>query len=118
MEEVDKSVKETFPIVWNRLIKIYNPKTKIKPVGFVLGGQPGSGKSNLIQKAVNDCNDDIVVKNLASNIYKVSHSGYVDKLEIYKRFEENNVMKVKLVYSSETDIFYRSIIVDEILNGK
>ena len=48
--------KEIFEIIveriWNRLERMFSPTRQKEPIGFVLGGQPGAGKSTLIQSIV------------------------------------------------------------------
>ena len=42
--------KEAFEKIWDDLMDEHQIKPEALPKGFVLGGQPGAGKSNLIKK--------------------------------------------------------------------
>jgi ATP-dependent 26S proteasome regulatory subunit len=45
---------EAFEKIWDDLMDEHQIKPESPPKGFVLGGQPGAGKSNLI-KMINGC---------------------------------------------------------------
>lgn len=63
MNDLD-SINLTFEKVWETVTKRNKKgisKVLLEPKAFVLGGQPGAGKSGLIEKAKNICRDNILV---------------------------------------------------------
>ena len=62
---VDEMVKEQIDLVWEEQILDKNPLAtpQKNPIGFVLGGQPGAGKSNLIDKIRKEQGKNVIVIN-------------------------------------------------------
>lgn len=56
----------------------HHPNPNLKPVGYVLGGQPGAGKSHLINKIIKSHHQSVMVIN-ADN-FRYSHPDY-DRLQ-------------------------------------
>lgn len=63
--DVDELVKQTFDLVWNDTLEKYkiNPTRQYFPYGYVLGGQPGAGKSYLNELANEKCHKNILIIN-------------------------------------------------------
>jgi len=57
-------IEQEFNNVWNFVLSNKNAvSNQISPKAFVLGGQPGSGKSYLISKVCEELNDNVIVIN-------------------------------------------------------
>lgn len=69
-----KLSEEQINEVWQDLIKnkIITPQSN--PQGFVLGGQPGAGKSSLIEKIWNKLNKNAIIIN--GDDFRKFHSEY------------------------------------------
>ncbi|MBO7081996.1 MAG: zeta toxin family protein [Neisseriaceae bacterium] len=53
-----------FQDIWRDLLRKYpNAKPCVNPQGFVLGGQPGAGKSNLLEKIANHLDGNVLIIN-------------------------------------------------------
>lgn len=52
-----------FQQIWQRLTEKGNIKPCVNPQGFVLGGQPGAGKSNLLKQIENRLNGNVLIIN-------------------------------------------------------
>lgn len=72
----DEIVKHTFCDVWNDTLKKYkiNPTSQVFPRGYVLGGQPGAGKSYLTELANEKCYKNIVIIN--ADDFRKYHPNY------------------------------------------
>ena len=72
----DEIVNAVFKEVWNRTLTATKEEIEpvILPCGFVLGGQPGSGKSNLIRMAREICQNNIII--ISGDDYRKYHSDY------------------------------------------
>ena len=55
--------KEAFENIWDDLMDEHQIKPESAPKGFVLGGQPGAGKSNLIRKINMELEGNVLVAN-------------------------------------------------------
>lgn len=55
--------KEAFEKIWDDLMDEHQIKPEAFPKGFVLGGQPGAGKSNLIKKINAEMNGNLLIVN-------------------------------------------------------
>lgn len=83
MDNIDELVKSKFDLVWQTEIlnksflkKMDNPK------GYVLGGQPGAGKSNLLTEIRKKHNKNVVIIN--ADDYRKYHPNYKEFQEKYK----------------------------------
>lgn len=66
MSKADLLVEKILPKVWEKEIINKNPlatPSNKYPQGFVLGGQPGAGKSRLLKEAANRLKDNIIAIN-------------------------------------------------------
>ena len=54
---------QEFQQIWQRLTEKGNIKPCANPQGFVLGGQPGAGKSNLLKNIENKLNGNVLIIN-------------------------------------------------------
>ncbi|MCE4392912.1 zeta toxin family protein, partial [Escherichia coli] len=54
--------KASFDSIWQRLTN-HEVTPQQHPIGFVLGGQPGAGKSSLIELAKRETKDNIMIIN-------------------------------------------------------
>ena len=54
---------EAFEKIWDDLMDEHQIKPELPPKGFVLGGQPGAGKSNLIKMINAQLNGNVLVVN-------------------------------------------------------
>lgn len=81
--EIDELVKDTFDIVWKDTLEKYkiNPTPQIFPCGFVLGGQPGAGKSYLNELANEKCYKNIVIIN--ADDFRKYHPNYIEYQNLY-----------------------------------
>ncbi|MBR5676338.1 MAG: zeta toxin family protein, partial [Neisseriaceae bacterium] len=53
-----------FKKIWDDLLDDYHlAKPCVNPQGFVLGGQPGAGKSNLLKQIENRLNGNVLIIN-------------------------------------------------------
>lgn len=80
----EEIVKQTFDKVWKTVIE--RTKKKVSPViltpkGYVLGGQPGAGKSGLIEKAKDLCFDNIII--ISGDDFRKFHPDYKSFQEKY-----------------------------------
>lgn len=80
----EELVKQTFDDVWKTVIE--RNKKKISPIvltprGYVLGGQPGAGKSGLIEKAKDLCYDNIII--ISGDDFRKFHPDYKNLQEQY-----------------------------------
>ena len=56
--------EKQFQDIWQDLLRKYpNAKPCVNPQGFVLGGQPAAGKSNLLEKIVNNLDGNVLIIN-------------------------------------------------------
>ncbi|MCZ6135690.1 zeta toxin family protein [Campylobacter ureolyticus] len=81
MDIVDNLVRLKFNLVWNA--EILNKsvlKKSNNPKGYILGGQPGAGKSELLKQIRKKHNKDVVIIN--ADDYRKYHPNY-------KEFQEN-----------------------------
>lgn len=81
--DVDELVKQTFDNVWNDTLAKYkiNPTRQYFPDGYVLGGQPGAGKSYLNELANEKCHKNIVIIN--GDDYRKYHPDYSEFQKMY-----------------------------------
>ncbi len=78
----EKDLEDKKNIVWNDLSK--NAKSVEKPHGYVLGGQPGAGKSSLTEKIRAEFQGNVIVIN--GDDYRKEHPRY-------KEIEEDSARK-------------------------
>lgn len=70
-------VKQTFDTVWKTVIERNKNKVSsviLNPKGYVLGGQPGAGKSGLIEMAKDICYDNIII--ISGDDFRKFHPEY------------------------------------------
>ncbi len=81
--ETDGIIKQTFDLVWNDTLEKYkiNPSSQIFPRGYVLGGQPGAGKSYLNELANEKCYKNIVIIN--ADDFRKYHPKYNEFQKLY-----------------------------------
>ncbi|WP_297648966.1 zeta toxin family protein [uncultured Treponema sp.] len=81
--EIDEIVKDAFDIVWTDTLEKYkiNPTPQVFPQGFVLGGQPGTGKSYLNELANEKCYKNIVIIN--GDDFRKYHPNYSEYQKLY-----------------------------------
>lgn len=60
---MSSEIDNTFHQIWNDLLENRNVTSQEKPLGVVLGGIPGSGKSILIEKIDNQLNKNVIPVN-------------------------------------------------------
>ncbi len=76
MIDIDIAVKNAFDIVWKELLK--NEDVEVSsvsfPKSFVLGGQPGAGKSQLLQKASLICRSNLII--ISGDDFRKFHPDY------------------------------------------
>ena len=80
----EETVKQTFDAVWKTVIARNKKKVSsgvLTPKGYVLGGQPGAGKSDLIEKAKNLCYDNIII--ISGDDFRKFHPDYKQLQEQY-----------------------------------
>ena len=66
---MNNEVEKAFPTVWSDLLENRNITPQEKPLGIVLGGIPGSGKSILIEKIEKKLDKNIIpIKAIFLNI--------------------------------------------------
>lgn len=73
----EELVKQTFDAVWKTVIERNVKKVSpviLSPKGYVLGGQPGAGKSGLIEKAKDLCYDNIII--ISGDDFRKFHPDY------------------------------------------
>ncbi|MFA6760270.1 MAG: zeta toxin family protein [Sulfuricurvum sp.] len=75
-QEFIKAIKEA----WSVLVIEKNATPGVNPQGFVIGGQPGAGKSSLVKKLLKD-NKNLV--SIDADILKTFHPRYDTIQEIY-----------------------------------
>lgn len=86
MEQKDFDAR--FDLIWNRLTnESENLTSQEQPIGYVLGGQPGAGKSNLIKNIIEQCNNNIIV--ISAVNFRKYHPDY-EKLQ-----KLNTILSVK-----------------------
>ncbi len=85
----DEMVNAAFQEVWNRTLTATKEKImpSTLPRGFVLGGQPGAGKSNLIKMAIEICQNNIII--ICGDDYRKYHPDY----EYFQKKYEKNAPK-------------------------
>ena len=80
----DELVQQNFDTVWKTVVgrtkKKVSPVT-VSPKGYVLGGQPGAGKSGLIEKAKDLCYDNIII--ISGDDFRKFHPDYKQLQERY-----------------------------------
>jgi len=78
MNETDKMVQDKIDEVWKNEILLLHPLAKpvqeTPSLGVVLGGQPGAGKSGLIQRAIMESEGNIITIN--GDDYRKYHPDY------------------------------------------
>lgn len=76
MSEIEKMVADKLPEAWKKEILKKNEFATCQqhPQGFVLGGQSGAGKSNLIQKVKEELKGNVIVIN--GDDYRKYHHDY------------------------------------------
>lgn len=72
---------QAFEKIWDRLIDGGDITPTDQPKGYVLGGQPGAGKSNLIENIAQQHNDNIVVVN--GDEFRREHPRFAEIQEQY-----------------------------------
>lgn len=80
----EELVKQTFDDVWETVLSRNNKKLSsivLKPKAYVLGGQPGAGKSSLIENAKDLCYDNIII--ISGDDFRKFHPNYKQLQEIY-----------------------------------
>lgn len=85
MQEIKMLVTSKFNEVWIKEIKYKNPLAisgQNNPQAYILGGQPGAGKSNLIKIAGNNLNKNTIVIN--GDDFRKYHPNYPEFQEKYK----------------------------------
>lgn len=79
----DEAVKKTFNLAWQMVLE--GTGDKIEPVtspkGYVLGGQPGAGKSGLIKRATRLCDDNIII--ISGDDFRKFHPEYKELQKTY-----------------------------------
>lgn len=83
----EELVKKTFDLAWKDTLEKYrtNPTSQTVPCGYVLGGQPGAGKSFLNGLANEKCHKNIVVIN--GDDFRKYHPDYD---EFQRRYGKNS----------------------------
>lgn len=71
---MNNEVEKVFPTVWNDLLENRNITPQEKPLGIVLGGIPGSGKSILIEKIEKELNKNIIPIN--GDDFRIYHPNF------------------------------------------
>lgn len=71
---MDNAVEKIFPTVWNDLLENRHITPQDKPLGIVLGGVPGSGKSILIEKIEKELNKNIIPIN--GDDFRIYHPNF------------------------------------------
>lgn len=84
--DVDKDVEKRFPAVWRKVLT--NAKTRVtaqeKPIGILLGGQPGAGKSQGTKVIRERLNGNVIVIN--GDEFRPYKQGYK---ELYEQHGKN-----------------------------
>lgn len=72
----DEAVNETFCLAWQMVLEGTGDKIEpvVKPKGYVLGGQPGAGKSGLIKRASELCFGNIII--ISGDDFRKFHPDY------------------------------------------
>lgn len=83
--EFTKAIQEA----WNTLVVEKNAIPEVNPQGFVIGGQPGAGKSSLVKKLLKD-NKNLV--SIDADILKTFHPRYDTIQERYPQ-EAHDLLK-------------------------
>lgn len=71
---MNNAVEKAFPTVWNDLLENRHITPQDKPLGIVLGGVPGSGKSILIEKIEKELNKNIIPIN--GDDFRIYHPNF------------------------------------------
>lgn len=74
LQQQEEFFETKFQEIWNDITSESKISTRQKPLGYVLGGQPGAGKSNLIANIAKQCNNDIVI--ISADNYRKYHPEY------------------------------------------
>lgn len=79
----DEEFKDKFRIVWNQ-IKLMNPflEAEESPEGFVLGGQPGAGKTTLTNMLSARLNKNII--SISGDDFRPYHPHFEEIQSLYK----------------------------------
>ncbi len=88
MKQIDEIVHERLNLVWQEQILDKNFSAlpnQNKPQAFILGGQPGAGKSNLLREATLKLNDNLIIIN--GDDFRKYHPNYN---ELQKEKAENS----------------------------
>ncbi len=72
----EEAVEKAFPLAWEMVLEGTGDKIEhaILPKGFVLGGQPGAGKSGLIKRASQLCFNNIII--ISGDDFRKFHPDY------------------------------------------
>lgn len=81
---MNDEVENAFPDVWSDLLENRNLTPQEHPLGVVLGGLPGSGKSILIEKIEKELNRNVIPIN--GDDFRIYHPNFED---IYAEHKEN-----------------------------
>ncbi|EGT79784.1 putative zeta toxin, P-loop nucleoside triphosphate hydrolase [Haemophilus haemolyticus M21621] len=79
---MNNEVEKAFPTVWSDLLENRNITPQEKPLGIVLGGIPGSGKSILIEKIEKKLDKNIIPIN--GDDFRIYHPNFKEIYEEYK----------------------------------
>lgn len=102
-------IENEFPKIWDDLTNGKNITTQINPLGIVLGGTPGAGKSILIAKAEKEMNRNIISIN--GDDFRIYHPNFK---EIFKQYgadfpkytsEFSNKMVEKVIHEAKKQKF-------------
>lgn len=79
----DEAVKKTFDLAWKMVLEGTGDKIEpaLLPRGYVLGGQPGAGKSGLIKRASQLCFNNIII--ISGDDFRKFHPDYKQLQEQY-----------------------------------
>lgn len=79
---IDEAIEAIFPLIWNDLLENREITPQEKPLGVVLGGMPGSGKSILIEKLETELNANIIPIN--GDDFRIYHPNFKT---IYRQYQ-------------------------------
>ena len=78
---MDKAIESEFPKIWEDLVRGKNLTSQNKPLGVVLGGTPGAGKSILIAIIEREMENNVISIN--GDDFRIYHPNFN---EIYKKY--------------------------------
>lgn len=78
---LEDDINKNFPIIWKVLTNEFKLSSPEKPVGILLGGQPGAGKSFATIKITEHLNNNVLVIN--GDEFRVYHKYYGEFYQLY-----------------------------------